>query len=76
MTGDIQMTRFPGGVRIDRADPEAAISLDLIAGSCSHLMTVHGDMITIAEQVVYRVVGYADRALQVVLVEDRRGAAT
>lgn len=72
MNNYIQMTRFPGGVRIDRADPEAAISLELLTESCTHLVTVNGDLITIADQVVYRVVGYADRALHAVLVEDRR----
>ncbi|MFI6732108.1 hypothetical protein ACIBI9_04175 [Nonomuraea sp. NPDC050451] len=48
------------------------ISLELFAESCSHLLRVHGNLITIADQVVYRVVGYADCSLLVELVEDRR----
>lgn len=75
--GDIVLTSVPGGVRIDRADETSAISLELLAGACSHLMRVQGDLITIADQVVYRVTGYSfeNKALLVRLVEDRRTAA-
>lgn len=75
-TGQIVCTSFPGGVRVDQADETAAITLELLARSCEHYLRVHGDLITIAEQVVYRVVGFADRELLVVLVEDRRGTGT
>ena len=70
--GEIVCTRFPGGVRVVQADASAAITLELIARSCEHHLTVNGDLITIAEQVVYRVTGYADHELLVELVEDRR----
>lgn len=74
--GDIVCTDIPGGVRVDRADETSAISLVLLAESCPHFMRVAGDLITIADQVVYRVTGYdfENKALLVRLVEDRRTA--
>lgn len=75
--GEIVFTSFPGGVRVDRAPEMAAITLELLTQACSHFMRVHGDLITIADQVVYRVTGYdfENKALLVRLVEDRRTAA-
>lgn len=75
--GDIVLTKVPGGVRIDRADETSAISLELLADSCSHLMRVEGDRITVADQVVYQVTGYSfeNKALLVRLVEDHRTVA-
>lgn len=70
--GEIVCTSFPGGIRIDQAPETAAITLELLARSCEHSLTVHGDLVTVAEQVVYRVVGFAGCELLVNLVEDRR----
>lgn len=78
--GEIAMTKIPGGFRVDKADERAEISLAVLARACEHELTVHpspgGDLITIADQVVYRVVGYANSALQVELVGDHREAGT
>ncbi|MEV3980796.1 hypothetical protein [Nonomuraea sp. NPDC049758] len=75
--GDIVLTKVPGGLRVVKADEKAVIGLAVLVASCSHEATVQpalgGDLITIADQVVYRVTGYADGQLLVELVEDRRG---
>ncbi|REE62132.1 hypothetical protein BX257_4745 [Streptomyces sp. 3212.3] len=74
MSGDIVMTRVPGGIRVLTAPDRASITLQLLAEACSHELRVHGDLITIADQVVYRVIGWQpdSAALTVALFEDRR----
>ncbi|MFD9949833.1 hypothetical protein ACFWYW_55810 [Nonomuraea sp. NPDC059023] len=76
--GDIVLTDVPGGVRVDRADETSAISLVVLAQTCSHFIRVEDDRITIADQVVYQVTGYSfeNKALLVRLVEDRRSCAS
>ncbi len=70
----IVVTRTPGRVEITKAPKNAKIDLALVAAAgCGHEIAVSGDRITLAEQVVYRVVGWdPEGALVVERVEDRR----
>lgn len=69
----IVVTRTPGRIEITKAPRKAKISLEVLAAGCGHEVAVHGDLITLAEQVVYRVVGWDPLgSLAVELYEDRR----
>lgn len=69
----IVFTRTPGRTEITKAPHKAKITLESLATGCGHEVTAQGDLITLAEQVVYRVVGWDPLgALAVELYEDRR----
>lgn len=71
--GQIVITRTPGQVEISKAPRRARISLESLAAGCPHEICVREDLITLAEQVVYRVVGLDPLgSLVVELHEDRR----
>lgn len=74
MDGDLTLQRVPGGVRILNAPQQAHISIELLAAACSHELRVHGDRITLADQVVYQVDSWVPSraALRCSLIEDQR----
>ncbi|MEU5111704.1 hypothetical protein AB0G64_09410 [Streptomyces longwoodensis] len=72
MGGDLTLQRVPGGIRVLHAPERASIGLRGLTEACSHELRVEGDLVTIADQVVYRVTGWQAGALVLVLVEDRR----
>lgn len=73
--GDIQLTRQLGhGLRVDTAPARARMALTVLADH-GHGLTMQGaDMVNIADQVLYQVVGYdpESAALVLELVEDWR----
>lgn len=77
MDGDLALQRVPGGIRVLNAPRLASISLEALADACGHELQVHGDRITIADQVVYQVTAWqaSPPALTVALLEDRREEA-
>ncbi|WP_405960810.1 hypothetical protein OG235_27995 [Streptomyces sp. NBC_00024] len=77
--GDIRLTRHLGrGVVVDAAPPRARIALTLLTNSSCMLAMRSIDHIDIANQVLYRVVGYdpTHASLIVDLVEDWRPKPT
>ncbi len=76
--GEIQVSRQRGhGIRVDHAPPRALIGLHIIrdiAWPAAFAEVGDPDLVNIADQVLYRVVGYAPEhaALIVDLVEDWR----
>lgn len=77
MDGELTVRRVPGGIEILHAPRITCISLELLAQACGHEMQVHGDKVTIADQLVYQVTAWqaTPPGLTVVLVEDRRPGA-
>lgn len=77
--GEIQLTRQRGhGLRVDTAPPRARMALAVLADHGHGLAMQDTDLINIADQVLYQVVGYdpESAALVLELVEDwRPGAA-
>lgn len=74
MDSEITMQRVPGGIRVLHAPRLGCISLEVLAAACGHELQVHGDRITIANQVVYQVTAWqaSPPGLTVALIEDRR----
>ncbi|AVV46456.1 hypothetical protein C6376_39265 [Streptomyces sp. P3] len=74
MDGDLTLQKVPGGIRILHAPRLTCISLEVLAAACGHAVQVHGDCITIADQVVYQVTAWqaSPPGLTVALLEDRR----
>lgn len=74
MDSEITMQRVPGGIRVLTAPRLGRIDLEVLAEACSHELQVHGDRITIADQVVYQVTAWqaSPPGLTVALIEDRR----
>jgi hypothetical protein len=66
--------RTQPAVVVIEAPREALISLELLASADPELVRVCGDLVEIADQVVYRVTGWCTqpRALLCWLAEDRR----
>lgn len=77
MDGELTIQRVPGGIRVLHAPRLTCISLELLAEACGHEMQVHGDRITIADQLVYQVTAWqaSPPGLTVALLEDRREEA-
>lgn len=77
MDGELTIQRVPGGIRVLRAPRLTCIALEVFAEACGHEMQVHGDRITIADQVVYQVTAWqaSPPGLTVALLEDRREGA-
>lgn len=76
--GDIQLTRHLGrGLTVDTAPRRSRIALTVLADAKWGATMVGDDQINIADQVLYRVVGYdpGTTSLIVELVEDWRPAA-
>lgn len=74
VSGDLTLQRVPGGIRVLHAPARTSIGLQVLTEACSHELRAVGDLLTIADQVVYRVTGWRAGALALVLVEDRRTA--
>jgi hypothetical protein len=72
MDADLTLQKVPGGIRVLSAPERTSIGLQVLAEACSHELKVYRDLVTIADQVVYRVTGWRACALDLVLVEDRR----
>lgn len=60
------------GINIEHAPPIAVFSLELIWQADPRELRVAGDLIHIAGQVTYRVIGWKDMALTAELVADHR----
>jgi hypothetical protein len=74
---DIVFTRHRGqAITVDEAPPRARISLHVIADRYAYLHMPTPDTIVFADQVVYKVTGYAEGALELELVDDWRPAPT
>lgn len=77
--GDIQVSRQLGrGLIVDTAPPRALMSLALLANHGHGLTMQSNDMINLADQVLYQVVGYDPESASLVLelVEDWRPKPT
>lgn len=63
-----------GRVEVKQAPPRTRISLEMLLAADPAVFKVTGNLVTLAGQVVYRVVGWDDhsKALLAELVEDRR----
>lgn len=75
LEGELTSVRHDDGrVEITSAPPIVRISLELVAASDPVVFRVHGNTITVAGQVVYRVTGWDQhgKCLLAELVEDRR----
>lgn len=74
MDGELTLQKVPGGIRVVHAPRLTCITLEVIAEACGHAMQVHGDRITIADQVVYQVTAWqaSPPGVTVALIEDRR----
>ena len=70
----VVMTHDDGRVEIVQAPPIARIALELLCAADPVVLRVTGRLITLAGQVVYRVIGWDDhgQALIAELAEDRR----
>lgn len=77
--GDVQLTRLLGyGLRVDIAPPRTRMALTVLADHGWGAQMQGADCINIADQVLYRVVGYdpESAALLLELVEDWRPVPT
>lgn len=75
LEGAVEVHRHEDGrVEILQAPPKTRITLEFIAAADPVVVRVTGNLITLAGQVVYRVVGWDQHALLAELAEDRRGA--
>jgi aminoglycoside/choline kinase family phosphotransferase len=73
----IVFTRHRGhGITVDEAPPRARMDLQVLADRYAYLHMTAPDVIVFADQVVYRITGYTDGALELELVEDWRPAPT
>ncbi|WP_405994970.1 hypothetical protein [Streptomyces sp. NBC_00986] len=74
MSDELTLRRVPGGIEILEAPHSACISLEVLHEACGHEMQVHGDKITLADQVVYQVTAWqaSPPGLRCFLIEDRR----
>jgi hypothetical protein len=71
----IKFTRHQGqAITVDEAPPRARMDLQVLADRYAYLHMPGPDVIVFADQVVYKVTGYADGALELELVEDWRPA--
>lgn len=71
----IVFTRHRGrGITVDEAPPRARMDLQVLANRYAYLHMTAPDVIVFADQVVYRITGYTDGALELELVEDWRPA--
>lgn len=77
MDGELTMRRVPGGIEILHVPRITCISLEALASACEHALQVHGDRITIADQVTYQVTAWqaSPPGVTAVLIEDRRKEA-
>lgn len=74
---DIVFTRHRGqGITIDHAPTHTRIALQVLADRYTYLHMPTPDTIVFADQVVYKVTGYADGALDLELVADWRKPVT
>jgi hypothetical protein len=70
---DIVFTRHRGqAITVDEAPPRARISLHVLADRYAYLHMPDPQTIVFGDQVVYRITGYRDGALELELVEDWR----
>lgn len=70
---DIVFTRHRGqSITIDTAPPRTRIALQALMDRYAYLHMPAPDMIVFADQVVYRVTGYGEGALELELIEDWR----
>lgn len=77
--GDIQVSRQLGrGLIVDTAPPRALMNLALLANHGYGLTMQSNDLINLADQVLYQVVGYDPESASLILelVEDWRPAPT
>ena len=73
----ITFTRHQGrGITVDEAPPRVRMEVRVLADRYAYLHMPAPDRIVFADQVVYRITGYADGALELELVEDWRPAPT
>ena len=74
---DIVFTRHQGrGITIDHAPTHTRIAVPVLADRNAYLHMPSPDTIVFADQVVYRITGYHEGALELELVEDWRPAPT
>lgn len=73
---DIVFTRHRGqAITIDHAPAHARLAVQALADRYAYLHMPTPDRIVFADQVVYRITGYTDGALELELAEDWRPAA-
>lgn len=73
----IVFTRHRGqGVTIDQAPAHARLEVRVLTDRNAYLYMPTPDQIVFADQVVYRITGYTDGALELELAEDWRPAPT
>lgn len=73
----IVFTRHRGhGVTIDHAPTHARLEVRVLTDRNAYLYMPASDQIVFADQVVYRITGYTDGALELELAEDWRPAPT
>ena len=74
---DIVFTRHRGqGITIDHAPTHTRIAVPVLADRNAYLHMPTRDTIVFADQVVYRITGYSEGALELELAEDWRPAPT
>ena len=74
---DIVFTRHQGrGITIDHAPTHTRIAVPVLADRNAYLHMPTRDTIVFADQVVYRITGYSEGALELELAEDWRPAPT
>lgn len=72
---DIVFTRHRGqGITVDEAPARTRIHLQALMDRYAYLHMPTPDTIAFADQVLYRITGYTDSALELELVEDWRPA--
>jgi PAS domain-containing protein len=72
---DIVFTRHQGkAITVDQAPPRARLAVQALADRYAYLHMPTPDRIVFADQVVYRITGYTEGALDLELVEDWRPA--
>jgi hypothetical protein len=72
---DIVFTRHQGkAITVDKAPAHARIAVQALADRYAYLHMPTPDHIVFADQVVYRITGYTDGALELELAEDWRPA--
>ncbi|MFF7946987.1 hypothetical protein [Streptomyces griseorubiginosus] len=71
----VAFTRHKGqGITVDTAPPRVRMDVRVLVDRYAYLHMPAADRIVFADQVVYRITGYADGALELELVEDWRPA--
>lgn len=73
----ITFTRHRGqAITVNEAPPKARLDIRVLADRYAYLHMPDAQTIVFADQVVYRITGYAEGALELELVEDWRPAPT